>query len=265
MSPLAVLQPVALLLAVMAGLALIELVIPLRRRTAWSRGHLGPNLALTLITIATSLVLNVGLVLALAWSQRQGVGLFNLLRLPLWVTLVGGVVVLDLAWYVTHRTMHQVPALWRFHAVHHSDPMVDVTTTIRQHPVEGLFRYAFLLLFGLAFGVSPAAFVVYRSWSVFQGQFDHANIRLPAWLDEAISWISASPNMHKVHHSRNPALTNTNYSSIVSAWDRLFGTFTPASRGVAVDYGLDGHDQAGRQSLADLIHSPFEALPLRPA
>jgi sterol desaturase/sphingolipid hydroxylase (fatty acid hydroxylase superfamily) len=50
------------------------------------------------------------------------------------------VAALDLAFYAAHVSWHKRPALWRFHAVHHSDPALDVTTTVRQHPVEGFLR-----------------------------------------------------------------------------------------------------------------------------
>lgn len=251
-----VLQPILVLVTAMAVLALLEAVLPLRERTVWSRRHLAPNIGLTVITVVTNVLLNVPLLIALAWSQRQGWGLFHLLDLPLWADLLGAVVVLDLAWYVTHRTLHQTPWLWRLHAVHHSDPIVDVTTAIRQHPAEGIVRYVFLLAFGLVFGVSPTGFALYRIWSALQGQFDHANLRLPLWLDEAISWVSASPNMHKVHHSRDARFTDTNYSSILSIWDRIFGTFMPPQRGLNVAYGLEGYDDPARQSLAGLLRLP---------
>lgn len=251
------LQPVLLLAAALMVLALIEALIPLRDRSRWSRAHLGPNLALTAITVVLSLLLNVPLLLALVWFEQRGLGLFNFLPLPVWADLLAAVVALDLAWYATHRALHAFPALWRVHAVHHSDPMVDVTTAIRQHPLEGLVRYGFLFVFGAAFGVSPAGFALYRVWSAIHGQFDHANMRLPAWLDDAISWVSASPDMHKVHHARDQRLNDTNYSSILSVWDRLFGTFTPPAVGRQVTYGLDGHDRAEQQSLGGLLKLPF--------
>jgi sterol desaturase/sphingolipid hydroxylase (fatty acid hydroxylase superfamily) len=252
-----ILQAAGPLFGAMALLALIEVGIPLRARTAWSRSHLAANLTLTVVTLAANLLIGLGLVFALALAQREGWGLFKLFGMPAWATLAGGVIAFDLSWYVTHRTMHETPLLWRIHSVHHSDPMVDVTTTSRQHPLELMFRAAVLLVFGLALGVPPAALVIYRTWATLQGLFDHANIRLPGWLDEAITWVSASPNMHKVHHSKDPALTNTNYSAIISAWDRLFGTFTPPSRGLAIDYGLDGYERADRQSLIGLLGYPF--------
>src|SRR3990172_10601702 len=153
--------------------------------------------------------------------------------------------------------MHMLPGLWRFHAVHHSDPAVDVTTTIRQHPGESLIRYAFLTAFALALGPSPLAFGVYRAWSAINGLFEHANVRAPLWLDRLLSWVTTWPHMHKLHHSRVPAESNTNFGNLFSLWDRLFSTFTPSGRGTRIAYGLEGLDDPATQTTAGLLALPF--------
>jgi len=165
--------------------------------------------------------------------------------------------VLDFSFYVAHVSMHRIPALWRFHRVHHSDPVVDVTTTIRQHPGEGVIRYAYMAAFACALGASPGAFAVYRSWSALNGLLEHANVRVPPWLDSVLSLVTTWPNMHKVHHSRTATETNTNYGNIFSLFDRLFSTFTPSKRGVNVSYGLDGFDDPAAQTTAGLLAMPF--------
>jgi sterol desaturase/sphingolipid hydroxylase (fatty acid hydroxylase superfamily) len=252
------LSTIGVLLAAMVLLSLVEALIPLHARGPEGRAHLGPNLALTLITFATNLVFNVPLVLGLAWLQAHGLGLFNALSAPAAAAVLGSVIVLDFAWYVTHVSLHRAPALWRFHSVHHSDPAVDVTTTIRQHPGESLIRYLFLAGFAFAVGAPPAGFALYRIWSALHGQTEHANLRLPQWLDTAISALFASPNMHKVHHSRDRRLHDRNYGNIFSVWDRLFGTFIPAREGRDIRYGLDGFEAAERQSTAGLLALPFQ-------
>jgi sterol desaturase/sphingolipid hydroxylase (fatty acid hydroxylase superfamily) len=244
--------------AAMAVLSIVEVLIPLRKRSRWSGKHLAPNLALTGLTIAFSASLNIGMLLGLVWLQSRGWGLLNAMEAPAIAEIAIAVLALDLAWYVTHVSMHKLPVLWRFHAVHHSDPAVDVTTTIRQHPGETVVRYAFLAAFGFALGVSPIGFAIYRLWSALHGLLEHANIKLPQWLDTAITFVFSSPNMHKVHHSRDARHTDTNYTNIFSIWDRLFGTFTPARLGRDIEYGLEGFDAAPHQSTIGLL-----ALPLR--
>ena len=174
------------------------------------------------------------------------------------LTVVAIVVIgLDFSFYVAHRAMHAVPSFWRYHSVHHSDPFVDVTTTIRQHPGESLIRYGFLALFAVGLGASPAAFAVYRLWSVLNGLLEHANIRLPRWLDRTLVLFISTPDMHKIHHSRRPDQTDTNYSNITSVWDRLFSTYTPSVRGRDVVYGLEGTDDRATQTTLGLLALPF--------
>lgn len=247
----------AMLLAGIAVLSLVELLVPLRKRTKWSSAHLIPNILLTLITFALAIMMNGVLLSGLIAMQTLGWGLFNVLNLPAWIEIAGAILALDLAWYVTHRSMHASQTLWRIHVTHHSDPMVDVTTTVRQHPLEGAWRYFFLTLFGLGFGVSPVGFAIYRVWSAFHGQIEHANIKLPQWLDSTITLLFSSPNLHKIHHSRDRRFTDTNYGNIFSIWDRMFASFTPSEHGVNIDYGLDGYDNPRDQSLAGMLGHPF--------
>ena len=261
------LASVAAILAAMAAVAAVEAALPLHPRGRRHRDHLAPNLALTGIAFATNALLNGALVLALAWLRANGLGLLPALAPapPLELALV--VVALDLSFYVSHVAMHAVPAFWRFHRVHHSDAAVDVTTTIRQHPGESLLRYAFLAAFALALGASPAAFAVYRLWSALHGLLEHANVRLPLRLDGLLSLVVSTPHMHKVHHAREPRYTDTNYGNLFSAFDRLFGTFTPSHVGPRVACGLDGFDDAATQTTRGLLALPFrgETRPARGA
>ena len=248
---------IGIILIVMAAVALLEAAIPLHARTRWNTDHLAPNLALTFITFATNIVFNVALVLVLVGLERHGVGLLRLVPLPSLPAAVLTVLVLDFSFYVAHRAMHRVGTLWRFHRVHHSDPAVDVTTTIRQHPGESVIRYAFMAAFACGIGASPGAFAVYRAWSALNGLLEHANIRMPRRFDAALSLVVVTPNVHKVHHSRLVAQTDTNYGNIVTLFDRLFGTFTPSVHGVDIPYGLAGHDEPALQTMRGLLASPF--------
>jgi sterol desaturase/sphingolipid hydroxylase (fatty acid hydroxylase superfamily) len=251
------LSNIGAILAAMALLASIEAAVPLQARGRWNRLHVAPNLALTLITFATNLVFNGALVATLFRLQAHGLGLLPWLVPGPFAAGAVAVLVLDFSFYVAHVTMHRIPAFWRVHRVHHADPAVDVTTTIRQHPVEGVIRYAFMSAFAFALGASPAAFAVYRVWSALNGLVEHANIRAPRWLDDLASLVTTWPNVHKVHHSRVASETNTNFGNIFSLWDRLFRTFTPGRRGTNVAYGLDGLDDAATQTTVGLLALPF--------
>ncbi|HZR80313.1 MAG TPA: sterol desaturase family protein [Candidatus Binatia bacterium] len=253
---------IAGLLALMAVVALVETIVPLHRRGRVHRRHLAPNLALTFITFATNLVFNLALVAALVRLDADGVGLLNRLALPWPAEAALVLVVLDFSFWVAHRAMHALPLFWRFHRVHHADPEVDVTTTIRQHPGESVIRYVFMAAFALPLGASPAAFAVYRAWSAINGLFEHANVPMPRRLDGLLSAVVTTPNMHKVHHSRAVHETDTNYGNVFAFFDRLFGKFTPSERGLTIAYGLEGFDGAELQTTAGLLALPFrDAVP----
>jgi sterol desaturase/sphingolipid hydroxylase (fatty acid hydroxylase superfamily) len=247
------------ILAAMALVAAVEAAIPLRARGRWNRAHLGPNLALTGLTFATSALLNAALVMALVGLETRGLGLLNRISLGAAADVALVVLALDLSFYLAHVAMHRIPAFWRFHRVHHCDPAVDVTTALRQHPGEGAIRHAFLAVFACALGASPGAFAVYRVAVALCALLEHANLRLPTRLDAALSLVFTWPGLHKVHHARDPRLTDTNYGNLVSWWDRLFATFTPARCGADVAYGLDGFDDAAVQTTAGLLALPFRA------
>jgi sterol desaturase/sphingolipid hydroxylase (fatty acid hydroxylase superfamily) len=246
-----------IVLAAMGLVAAVEAAIPLHARERWSRAHLVPNLALTGVTFATNLVLNGALLAALVALRGRGFAPLDALALPPLLAGAIAVALLDLSFYLAHRLMHERPAWWRFHAVHHSDPTVDVTTALRQHPVEGLIRYAFLAAATLALAPSPAAFGVYRVASALFALLEHANVRAPVRIDRWLARITTWPHMHKVHHSRVPVQTDTNYGNLLSCWDRLFGTFTPSREGTRVRYGLEGLDGPATQSTLGLLALPW--------
>jgi sterol desaturase/sphingolipid hydroxylase (fatty acid hydroxylase superfamily) len=248
---------VGVILFMMALVAWIETAIPLHPRRQWNRAHLGPNLSLTFIAFTTNAFFNAALVVALGLFEYHRFGLMQLVALRPAIALAVTVLVLDFAFYVAHVAMHKIPGFWRFHRVHHSDPAVDVTTTLRQHPGESVIRYIFLAPVALVLGASPAAFGAYLLCSALNGLLEHANIRVPPWLDTLLSLITTWPNMHKVHHSCVTTETDANYGNLFSFWDRIFFTFTRARNATDIIYGLRGFDDSSKQSTAALLTTPF--------
>jgi sterol desaturase/sphingolipid hydroxylase (fatty acid hydroxylase superfamily) len=178
--------------------------------------------------------------------------------MPTWVFMIGGLLLLDLvgAWFI-HFIEHKIKVLWKFHMVHHADTHVDTTTANRHHPGESVFRVVFTLIGVLVCGAPMWLVMLYQSASAVLSQFNHANIRLPLWLDTAISYVIVSPNMHKVHHHYVRPQTDSNYGNIFSIWDRLFGTFnyTPIEN---IRYGLDVLDDSTDESIAYQLKVPFD-------
>jgi len=141
-----------------------------------------------------------------------------------------GFLLLDLLRYAVHRCEHAVPLFWRFHALHHSDPDVDVTTSVRHHPVEYLLASAVYWTAVLVLGV-PAIVVVSHGAAVFvTAAIQHGNIRLLEKLERWMHPVLVTVDMHRIHHSVVFAEANSNYGAIFSVWDRLFGTYTSIAR-----------------------------------
>lgn len=154
--------------------------------------------------------------------------------------------------------MHKTPSLWRVHCVHHSDSSVDVTT-YRQHPIEGILRFAFTMLPAIALELRPEAVALYRLLSASNALLEHMNVGVWQPLDTALSTLLVMPNMHKVHHSREPRETDSNDGNLFALFDRAFRTFTPTKRALEVHYGLDGPDKLERKPLGGLLRLPFRA------
>ena len=156
--------------------------------------------------------------------------------------LVCGFLVMDLLIYSLHRIHHNIFLLWRFHSVHHSDTDVDVTTTMRHHPVGFLVNAGAATVVVVSLGLSAWVFPLYSLCSLIINMFQHINGRLPPWLDRVLRIVIVSPAMHRSHHSADPAHYDSKYGNILSVWDRLRGTYrvlTPAQQ-QAMAFGVPG-------------------------
>ena len=131
---------------------------------------------------------------------------------------------LDFGEYGYHVIMHKVKRFWMFHAVHHTDDVVDVSTTLREHPVENFIRLSFTLLWVFISGTVFWALMLRQIIQAFTTLFAHINYRLPQKIDTAIGLIFITPNLHQVHHHYQQPYTDCNYGDVLSIWDRLFGT-----------------------------------------
>jgi sterol desaturase/sphingolipid hydroxylase (fatty acid hydroxylase superfamily) len=149
--------------------------------------------------------------------------------------------------------------LWRFHVIHHSDDLVDVTTTFRQHPVESAVRVLFSLSGVIVLGVPAWTYLIYLTLSTLHAQFEHANIRLSTRVDSLLQYFIVTPNMHKVHHSKYQHETDSNYSNVFSFWDRIFRTYQIRKDYNSIEYGLDFLDNRQHFGFWKLVTYPFKA------
>ena len=145
------------------------------------------------------------------------------------LSFVVGFLLLDLMRYAVHRCKHAVPFLWRFHALHHSDPDVDVTTSVRQHPGEYLLGSAVLWSAVIVLNIPAFVWVTYGLTVFVTEAVQHGNVRLPERVEHWLQPVLVTVDMHRIHHSVVFDQTNSNYGAVFSVWDRLFGTYTSLS------------------------------------
>ena len=162
---------------------------------------------------------------------------------------------LDLYGYIWHRANHRFPILWRFHEVHHSDDTMDVTTSGRFHFVElgvgAIIRIPVLYLLG----VNANMLLVYETVLIAVSMLHHSTIDLGRY-DPILRAIIVTPAMHSIHHSRNPIDFGRNFSSVLSIWDRILGTFGTSSE--TVSHGLKGFDDPGTHCIRSMLATPFK-------
>lgn len=238
---------------------LVEQMVPLFHIAYNRRRHTLQNLFFTLTTIIVNFVLAFALVAAAGWVSAAEFGVLHWLAMPLWAQVVVGLLIMDFvsSWLV-HWVEHQVPWMWQFHLIHHTDQHVDTTTANRHHPGESVIRVIFTILAVVVAGAPIWLIFLYQSLSVVMTQWNHSNIKMPNQLDRLLSYVLCTPNMHRVHHHYRQPYSDTNYGNIFSFWDRLLGTY------IAVDntklrYGVDTHmDKAEADSIPALLGIPFK-------
>lgn len=146
-----------------------------------------------------------------------------------------GVVLFDLAVYWAHRWSHEVPVLWRFHAIHHSTEHLDWISGFRNHPFDGAI-VAPPVVFLLAAGFDPTFTGVLAVVQFVTGLFLHANVR---WRWRPLHRVVITPEFHHWHHSYEAEARNSNYSGFLPMWDILFGTYYMPRDRVPAAFGTD--------------------------
>lgn len=185
-------------------------------------------------------------------SPWAGSGLATLFGWPWLVTLVALIVVDSLATYWSHRMMHSVPWLWRVHRVHHADTVLDISTSLRNHPLELLVSVPISAAVILAVGAPPSAVICAQAIAVAAAIWQHADLDNPA-IERLLAPILITPGIHRIHHSPERRRHDSNYGELFSVWDRVFGTFNGSQGRGAV--GLRGR-VAHSSSLIGQIFSP---------
>lgn len=239
---------------------IIEGVFPLFEFGYKKVRHALTNGVLTLFFVVIGLGFAGILLWSSNWVTQNEFGIINWIPMPVWVQIIVGVMLLDFfGAYLVHWVEHKVKFMWKFHLVHHSDTTVDVTTGLRHHPGEAVFRMIFTILGVIITGAPIWIVFMYQTFSAFFTHLNHANINLPKKADRVLSYLFVTPHMHKVHHHYTQPLTDTNYGNIFAVWDRMFGTFAEVENSSELVYGIDTHmDPSENEDVVNLFKIPFQ-------
>jgi sterol desaturase/sphingolipid hydroxylase (fatty acid hydroxylase superfamily) len=154
---------------------------------------------------------------------------------PVWLQYLEVLISAELGIYATHRLAHAVPALWRFHAVHHSSRELDWMSSHREHPVEQLIFSGAALAPAILFGIEPLPLLIYGVTYHIHALLLHANVRLDFG---PLAHVIGSPRFHHWHHADQREAYDRNFAAQLSVLDHLFGTFRLPKTGHPVRYGV---------------------------
>ena len=219
-------QDLALLLTTFGGMLLLMMLEQVWPRRSWQGVHANRWIGNWLLASLNFFVL-LYLTLVLSgtvWVQSLAPQAGLLSGLHPAVTIVLLLVAVEAVNYILHRLFHAVPLLWRFHAVHHSDPWVDVTTSHRHHLFEVAVTSSILLPLIVVTGVPVtllAAAILLRALIIL---VNHSNLALPERLDALLRPFVVTPDFHRVHHSSDKHFTDSNFGTVLPLFDYLCGT-----------------------------------------
>ena len=241
-----------------ASIACAEWLLPRHPRTQPEPSRTLRNLALGAASMAVVAVLEQPVVTRIARhaAQRRR-GLAQRLPLPEWARDAVGVLLLDYTIYVWHVLTHKVPVLWRLHLVHHIDLDLDASTALRFHAVDMLASIPWRAAQVALLGVSPRALRTWQAFFFLSVLFHHSNLRLPGAVERVLSRLLTTPAMHGIHHSAERGQTDSNWSSGLSLWDHLHGTFRDDVPQQAIRVGVPAYRDAAATRLGPSLRMPF--------
>ena len=207
-------------------MALWEIVAPRRQLLIPKAMRWGNNIALVFLnSVILRLLFPAAAVGMAAFVEHHSWGIFNYFDVPIMITVIASVIIMDGIVYLQHVMVHAVPVLWRLHRVHHADPDFDVTTGARFHPLEIIL--SMLIKFSVIITLGPPiiAVIIFEVLLSTTAMFNHSNVHLNLTLDKYLRLLVVTPDMHRVHHSIHADETNSNFGFNLPWWDRLFGTY----------------------------------------
>jgi sterol desaturase/sphingolipid hydroxylase (fatty acid hydroxylase superfamily) len=189
------------------------------------------NIELFVFNSVVMSLLAVPSLLVLA-EQFAGTGLLGYVKNPIWKAIVSFLAI-DLLLYFLHKASHRFDYLWMFHKVHHNDPYLNVSTAFRIHLMEIVIITVMKALLIVVLGIKGSLLLANEAVIVFFTMLHHSNISFRG--EQLLGRFIITPYLHRVHHSTRRNEHDRNYGTVLSVWDRLFGTLAelkPAAIGL---------------------------------
>ncbi|WP_242140635.1 sterol desaturase family protein [Sphingomonas sp. TREG-RG-20F-R18-01] len=249
--------------AAAVGLAVTAIFVAEKRRPLRSRTQAEPGRSIVNLMLGTMSMAVINLVekpitqplARRAETKRQGIAQW--LPVSPWLRDAAAVLMMDYTIYLWHIATHKVPFLWRFHLVHHVDMDLDTTTALRFHAADMAISAPYRAAQVVLLGVSSRALRVWQAWFFLSVWFHHSNLALPARWEHLLARFVTTPRMHGIHHSAMRAETNSNWSSGLSFWDHLHGTFRLYVPQDEIAIGVPAYRKPSETGLLASLAMPF--------
>lgn len=257
--------------ALMLGMAFIEVIKPARQALFKRLDRWPANLAIGALNSAILyLLMPITVVGVAVMAETHGLGLIPTLKsaniihanhlMTNIVLIIICIALLDLLIYLQHVLFHRIQWLWPFHAMHHSDQHLDVSSGIRFHPIEIIISLLYKAFFILLLGIPVNAVIIFEILLSSFSLMTHTNVNIPKSLNTFIELIFVTPTMHRIHHSIDRADQNSNYGFCLSIWDRLFASYHETALSKSSDFplGISKQPEKKFQNFKNMIMQPFK-------
>jgi len=245
-------------IAVLSILFALEGVFPHMKNRMRRIAHGLPHVLTAVLNGALTRFVLAGITMqTIGWAGAHSLGLMRMIELPAALRAFVAFLLFDIWMYYWHMANHRVPLFWRFHRAHHSDIEMDTTTALRFHPGElilsSFIRLPVIVLIGMNFSELVLFEVMLNSSTLFH----HSNVALGENWDRVLRLLFVTPKMHRVHHSVERGETNSNFTSLLSLWDRLGRTFSMREDTRTITFGLPVFREEKYQRVWGFLITPF--------
>mgnify|MGYP001394474825 CR=1 FL=1 len=223
------------------SVGVLERVMPHERAWLKNDHQTAANLSHTLLNkglvqILVLVTVSVGLADAVQPEAGSTEGLWPG-NWPMVLQVALGLVAAEFGLYWAHRLAHDIPFLWRFHAVHHSVTRLWFINTGRFHFIDTLMSVVLSQPLLYLAGAPMEVFLWVSAVTAFIGVLTHCNIVMRGG---PLRYVFNTPELHRWHHSMDPAEGNMNYGENLMLFDLLFGSYFYADRRPPARIGIEG-------------------------